>query len=152
MTGERGKLTNPAKYSGNRIVVSADNSKHNISSIGDVVFPSKVNMQELVLKDVYHVPGMRKNLISVPQIMDAGNYVVFGPKDVRVFAKFETPSKPILQGHRRENVYVLSAETAYVEKTKNLQNVDLWHQRLGHIGYEKLSIIMQKESVVGLPS
>ncbi|XP_022023791.1 uncharacterized protein LOC110924058 [Helianthus annuus] len=151
MTGERGKLSNPTKYSGNSIVVIADNSRHNIESIGDVVFPSKTEGKELVLTYVYHVPGMRKNLLSVPQMTDAGKYVVFGPNDVRVFEKFETPSKPILQGHRRESVYVLSAETTYVEKTKNSQIVDLWHQRLGHVGYEKLGIIMKKDSVVGLP-
>lgn len=36
------------------------------------------------LHDVYHVPGLTKILVSVPQITNAGKYVLFGPKDVKV--------------------------------------------------------------------
>lgn len=59
MTRERGKLTNP----GNCIVVFNHNSKHPISSIDDVMFPTKDEKKDLVLKDVYHFPRMENILI-----------------------------------------------------------------------------------------
>lgn len=88
------------KYGENRVVAIADNSKHLIANIGDVVFPSDNSKDELVLKDIYHVPGMIKNMISIPQMMYDGLYVLFGPEDVSVFKEFETSSVPILQGYK----------------------------------------------------
>ncbi|KAJ0546766.1 putative RNA-directed DNA polymerase [Helianthus annuus] len=151
LTGDKAKLSNPVKYGGSRVVVIADNSRHSIAHIGNVNFPSEDRKRELKLSDVYHVPGVKKNLLSVPQLTSEGNYVLFGPKDVQVFKEFETPSIPILKGHKNETVYVLSAEHAYVEKTKGTQNADLWHHRLGHVGYDKLKLMMEQSLVAGLP-
>lgn len=81
-----------------------------------------------------------------------GHYVLFGPKDVKVFKDFETQSIPILQGRKTEAVYVLNTESAYVEKAKGKQTADLWHQRLGHVGFDKLGLMVSKELVVGLPN
>ncbi|XP_076886385.1 uncharacterized protein LOC143536225 [Bidens hawaiensis] len=85
MTGDKSRLKDPIKYKGNQVVVIADNSRHGIEHIGDVeLFPgSKSDM--LLLKDVFHVPGMKKNLLSIPQITDTGRYVLFGPKEVMIF-------------------------------------------------------------------
>ncbi|KAJ0771566.1 putative RNA-directed DNA polymerase [Helianthus annuus] len=151
LTGDKNRLKNPIKYGGSRVVTIADNSKHPIANIGDVVFPSGSSKKELTLRDVYHVPGMRKNLISVPQMTEEGNYVLFGPKDVKVFKEFETSSIPILQGRKTETVYVLNAESAYVEKAKGKQTADLWHKRLGHVGFDKLGRTVKQKLVNGLP-
>ncbi|KAJ0883010.1 putative GAG-pre-integrase domain-containing protein [Helianthus annuus] len=48
-----------------------------------------------------------------------------------------------------KQVYVLSAESAYVEK-KNNQNVNQWHQRLCHVGYNKLRLIMEEQLMIRL--
>lgn len=133
------------------MVTIADNSKHSIANMGDVVFPSDSSKCELVLKDVYHVPGMKKNLIFVPQMTSDGLYVLFGPKDVKVYKEFETSSVPILQGHKTETVCVLNAECAYVERTKGKRTADLWHQRMGHIRFDKLVLMVDKNWVIGLP-
>jgi hypothetical protein len=80
-----------------------------------------------------------------------GLYVMFGPKDMKVYKNFETKSVPILQGQKTNTVYVLNAESAYVEKTKGKQTVEFWHQRLGHVGFDKLGRIIEKGLVHGLP-
>ncbi|KAJ0434593.1 putative RNA-directed DNA polymerase [Helianthus annuus] len=103
------------------------------------------------MTDVFHVPGMKKNLFSVPQVTSTGKYVVFGPDDVRIYEKFETPSVPVLQGKQNDTVYVLSAESAYVDKTKQNQTADLWHARLSHVGYDRLELMMKNELARGLP-
>ncbi|KAK1406718.1 hypothetical protein QVD17_38326 [Tagetes erecta] len=125
MTGDKGKLSNLLKYGGSRVVVLADNSKYPIDHIGDVVFPSGDRTNGLTLNDVYHVGGMKKNLLSVPQITEADHY--------------------------NETVYVLNAESAFVERTKGNHGADLWHQRLGHVGYDKLGLMADKALVNGLP-
>jgi hypothetical protein len=151
LTGDKERLTNPVKYNGSRVVVIADDSRHSIAHIGDVILQSEDQRRGLKLSDVYHVPGMKKNLLSVPQLTAEGKYVLFGPNDVRVYKEFETTSVPILKGHKDETIYVLSAEHAFVEKTKDTQNADLWHYRLGHVGYDKLKLMMEKGLVTGLP-
>ncbi|KAD3336120.1 hypothetical protein E3N88_31639 [Mikania micrantha] len=98
MTGDKTRLKNPTKYGGSRVVVIADNSKHSIAHIGDAEFPANDQTRGLTLKDAYDVPGMKNNLISVPQMTADGHYVVFGPKDVKIYREFESSSTPILQG------------------------------------------------------
>lgn len=100
MTGEETKLQDPIKYEGSRVVVIADNSKLPIAHIGDVVFSPEDSKKDLILQDVYHVPGMKKNLLSVSQIASLGHYVLFGPNDVKIYKQVETSSTPLLQGRR----------------------------------------------------
>ncbi|KAD2394436.1 hypothetical protein E3N88_41413 [Mikania micrantha] len=152
LTGDKERLKNPIVYGGSKVVTIDDNSKYQIAHIGDVVFSSEGGKQDLVLKNVYHVPGMRRNLISVSQMTEEGSFVVFGPKDVRVFKNIETSSVPILKGRKSETMYVLNTESAYVEKTKGNQTTELWHQRLGHVGLDKLSLIVKQKLLVGLPN
>jgi hypothetical protein len=56
-----------------------------------------------------------------------------------------------MEGQRMESVYVMSAESAYVDKTRKNETVDLWHARLGHVSYHKLKVMMNKSLVKGLP-
>lgn len=37
------------------------------------------------LQNVYHVPGMKKSLLSVAQLTSLGHFVLFGPQDVKVY-------------------------------------------------------------------
>ena len=44
------------------------------------------NKSDIVsLHNVYHVPGIKKNLLSVSQLITSGNYVLVGPEDVKVY-------------------------------------------------------------------
>ncbi|KAJ0431334.1 putative RNA-directed DNA polymerase [Helianthus annuus] len=151
MTGDMSKLNKTTKYGGSQVVVLADNSRHPIDHVGEVNFPSGKQDRKLILKDVYHVTGMKKNLFFVQQMTENGYYVLFGPKEVKIYKEFETPSTPVLLGRKNERVYVLSAEAAYLDKVKGSQNADLWHQRMGHVGYDMLGQISDKALVRGLP-
>lgn len=65
MKREHEKLQNSVNYGGSRVVVITDNSKLPIAYVGEVVFCLEDNNNKLTLKSVYHVPGMKKNLLSV---------------------------------------------------------------------------------------
>ncbi|XP_076925567.1 uncharacterized protein LOC143588461 [Bidens hawaiensis] len=90
MSGEKAKLRNPVKYEGNRVIVIAENSRQKIAHVGDILFkPHKQG--EFVLNDVYHVPGVKTNLLSVPQITSTGRYVLFL---VQMMSRCSISSKP----------------------------------------------------------
>lgn len=66
---------------------------------------------------------MSKNLLSVSQLTASGNCVV------------SQPGTPTMEGQRLESVYGMSAESAYLDKTRRNEKSDLWHAHLGHVSY-----------------
>ncbi|KAL8138008.1 hypothetical protein V2J09_004009 [Rumex salicifolius] len=151
MTGDMSKFTKMRKYKGREAVITANNTMHPVQHVGDLtISPCKGGSK--VLEDVYHVPGMKKNLVSVPQITVAGNYVVFGPDNVKVLANASIHGEVLMEGKKVRKLYVLSAGDAYVDKARQHETVDLWHARLAHVHYNRLKAMMKKAMVKGLPS
>uniref|UniRef100_A0A2N9HGS9 GAG-pre-integrase domain-containing protein n=1 Tax=Fagus sylvatica TaxID=28930 RepID=A0A2N9HGS9_FAGSY len=138
MTGDKEKLQNMSKYKGKRVVVTVDNTRLPIAHIGETLIIPRFNTKQVPLEQVYHVPGVNKNLLSVAQQADSGNWVLFVPKDVKVYKEIVVIGTPTMEGQQMESVYVMSAESAYVDKTRKNETVDLWHARLGHVSYHKL--------------
>lgn len=151
MTGDESKLSSITKYIGDRVIVTADNTHLSISHVGKTQLPQKYGHEEIQLENVYHVPGMKKNLLSVPQLTTSGNYVLFGPDDVKVYKELKVIGTPFIEGPKMKAIYVMSAEEAYVDKARKSDTGDLWHARLGHVNYSKLKIMMQKSMLKGLP-
>ncbi|XP_047256021.1 uncharacterized mitochondrial protein AtMg00300-like [Capsicum annuum] len=56
-----------------------------------------------------------------------------------------------MKGRRLESIYVMSSETAYVEKTRRKETADLWHMRLSRVSYSKIDVMMRKSMLKGLP-
>ena len=67
----------------------------------------------------------------------AENFVVFGPDDVKVYHNLKVSGTPLMEGRRMESIYVMSAETTYVNKMRKNETANLWHARLGHVSYSK---------------
>ncbi|RVX10691.1 Retrovirus-related Pol polyprotein from transposon RE1 [Vitis vinifera] len=151
MTGDKEKLQDLSEYKGRHMVVTANNSKLPIAHIGNTVVSSQYNTNDVSLQNVYHVPSMKKNLLLVAQLTSSGHFVLFGPQDVKVYRDLEIMEEPVIKGRRLESVYVMSAETAYVDKTRKNETTDLWHMRLSHVSYSKLIVMMKKSMLKGLP-
>ncbi|KAE8734204.1 PLAC8 family protein [Hibiscus syriacus] len=128
MTGDKQKLQNLSEYNGGRVVVTTDDSRLPITHI-----------------------GMKKNLLSVAQLTSSGRYVLFGPKDMKVYRDVKISERPTMEGRRLESIYVMSAESAYVDRTRKNETSDLWYIRLGHVSYSKLSVMVKKSMLKGLP-
>ena len=58
------------------------------------------------LKDVYHVPGLKKNLASVSQITNSGKYVLFGSNDVKFFDNLKYVDVDVLMTEKRRIHYM----------------------------------------------
>uniref|UniRef100_A0A2N9HLQ3 Uncharacterized protein n=1 Tax=Fagus sylvatica TaxID=28930 RepID=A0A2N9HLQ3_FAGSY len=68
MTGNKEKLQNMSKYKGKKVVVTADNTRLPIAHIGETLILPRFNAEQVPLEQVYHVPGVKKNLLSVAQL------------------------------------------------------------------------------------
>ena len=87
-----------SKYKGERVVVTANNSRLPIAHIGKTMVVPRYNARRLQLNNVFHILGMKKNLISVPQLTSSGNYVLFEPEDVKVYQNVKITGTPFMEG------------------------------------------------------
>ncbi|KAK9120307.1 hypothetical protein Syun_017924 [Stephania yunnanensis] len=152
VTGNDSLLSEVRQHKGDRVIITADNSAYPVANEG-VVKIGILDNNAVQLNDVFHVPGLQRNLISVSQITDSGKYVLFGPKDVKVLDNIKTISADVLtSGERKGSLFVMSAGEAYVKKTSQTESAAVWHARLGHLGYQLLQQISSKKLVDGIPS
>ncbi|KAG6468104.1 hypothetical protein ZIOFF_072672 [Zingiber officinale] len=94
---------------------------------------------------------IQKNLFSVANAVDAGNFVLFGPRDVKFLRNIkEIKADVVHTGTRVKDLFVLSASNSYIEKMRSNDTSSLWHARLGHINMTKMRAIIQKKLVEGL--
>lgn len=112
-----------------------------------------------VISDVYHVPELRNNLLSVGQLQEKGLDVLFKGGDQKVCCIFHPTRGKIAESVMSTNrMYVLISEIcANKEDEEKCLQVDstskdeLWHQRYGHLSYKNLHDLHSKEMVTGLP-
>ena len=150
VTGDDSLFLEMRQHNGKRVVVTADNSMYPVAKEGAV----KIDVDEASVKldDVYHVPGLKKNLISVSQITNSGKYVLFGPHDVKVLDNFKNVvADVVLSGEKKGSLFVMSVGEAYVKKASQTESAATWHARLGHVGYQMLQQISSKKLLDGLP-
>ncbi|KAK3005199.1 hypothetical protein RJ639_016441 [Escallonia herrerae] len=153
VTGNDSLFSELHQHSGDKVIITADNSVHPVEKEGNVCIASeRLKEDDIVLSNVYHVPGLRKNLVSVSQITNSGKYVLFGPEDVKILDNVKNIGADVLVvGEKRDSLFVMSAVEAYVEKTSRNDGASIWHARLGHVGYQMLQQISSKKLVDGIP-
>lgn len=63
---------------------------------------------------------------------------------------FEEFCSKSITGRKLDSVYVMSAESAYVEKTCQSDTSDLWHTLLGHVGLNKIRMMISRSMLKSL--
>jgi hypothetical protein len=91
-----------------------------------------------------HVPGLKKNLVSISMLEDRGYDVVFSGGKAYLQHKATGQVKKI--GIRIKNLYMLEVDGcgAMIDKAETVVSRDegeLWHRRLGHLHHGALKIM-----------
>ncbi|KAF3643236.1 putative trehalose-phosphate phosphatase J [Capsicum annuum] len=71
VTTDRSIFFNFREYNGRDVIVTVDNTVHHVDNEGTVVINEK-QADSIVLNNIFHVPGMRKNIFSVLNAIDTG--------------------------------------------------------------------------------
>ena len=100
MTGGMNKVQRMTEYKGDQVMVMAKDFKTPITHIDSTLIFPRFSLHRVQLQNVHHVPRMKKNLLSVSQLTSLGNYVVFGPKDVKVYCNSKPTSPPLMERPR----------------------------------------------------
>jgi hypothetical protein len=117
MTGDIKKLDGQEKYRGMWVIMTANNSKLSITYVGKATISPCFSPDMMELQRVYHVSSVKKKLLSVSQLTTQGSYVVFRPHEVKVYRNMKTSGTSIMEDRKLESIYVMSVESAYIDKT-----------------------------------
>ena len=106
------------------------------------------------IDSVYLVDGLKHNLLSVSQLCDKDNLVVFSSN--RCLVVNMNTGDVVLRGKRDKNVYKVHISSLSQNNLTCLSvlndDIMLWHKRLGHASLFLLNKLVTKDLVVGLPS
>nr|XP_010322045.1 uncharacterized protein LOC101268110 [Solanum lycopersicum] len=112
------------------------------------------SMDTHAIENVYYVNGLQHNLLSVYQICDKGNNVLFTEKECRVTNS--VTGNLVLLGKRHKNAYKAKIVDSKEGTLKCLSAVSdcsiLWHKRMGHISMTTINKLISKDLVRGLPT
>jgi hypothetical protein len=112
-----------------------DGSGVDIQGLGSIVFQGR-NGEQWVLNDVYYIPKLRANLISLGQLTEIGYKVVLDDDVITVSEK--DPHRVIMCVQRTSNrLYKIELKPIIPNCLLTCLNDDawLWHGRLGHINF-----------------
>ncbi|KAG7563872.1 Integrase catalytic core [Arabidopsis suecica] len=103
-----------------------------------------------VIRNVFLVPGLEKNLLSVSQIISIGYSVLFEKKCCTIL---DPMGKKIMEIQMVNKSFPItwnsSQESALVTREEDV--MELWHRRLGHVGNSRMEQMQNKKMVDGLP-
>lgn len=127
---------------GNREVVM-------IAGKGDITVCT--SFRKKVIRNVFLVSGLEKNLLSVPQIISVGYSVLFENK---CCTNLDRTGKKIMEIQRVNKSFPIrwnsSQESELV--TSEEEGMELWHRRLGHVGNSRMEQMHNKKMVDGFPN
>ena len=125
------------------IVIFGDGSKSVIRGIGIVDIPGLP-----VFEDVWYVDGLKANLLSISQICDNGLNVLFTKYECEIL---DGRGDYICIGVKTiDNCYGITPNITNKCFSVKINQVDLWHQQLGHLSHNLLEKISKCEAVIGL--
>ncbi|GKB19057.1 ribonuclease H-like domain-containing protein [Tanacetum coccineum] len=156
MTGNKSFLSDYKDLNGG-LVAFGGNSKGS-----KVTGKENIKTGNLDFEDVYFVKELKYNLISVSQICDKKNSVLFTDTEYVVLSlefKLLDENHVVLKIPRNNNMYSIDLRnivptrglTCLVAKA-SLDESNLWHRRLGHINFKTLNKLVKENLVRGLPS
>jgi transposase InsO family protein len=119
---------------------------------GELQLDAKLNRRvtnPIKLKKVLCVPDLQKNLLSVSSVTDNGYTVTFGKDRATINRKDGTI---VLTATKRDHLYVVNKreESAALVGENNVQELQKWHQRYGHLNVADLKKMKNEDMVLGM--
>jgi transposase InsO family protein len=123
-----------------------------------------------ILQEVYYVPDLNTNLLSVPRLTKQGLQVTFDGSTCKILANGRVAARArkqnslyILELMPREmaRAYIMQGPSAALNPEASITaltsrtltssaSLETWHRRLGHINFDAVSKLLQKDMVNGI--
>ncbi|KAL8148840.1 hypothetical protein AgCh_006005 [Apium graveolens] len=112
--------------------------------------------ENIVIEDVALVAGLEVNLQSVSQFIDRGFNVSFDKGDCSIISK--KTGKVAFKGARKGSLFVSDLDSANKNRIRcfyikaPVEQSKLCHNKLSHLNYKAINILMKKELVRDMPN
>ena len=128
-----------------------DGKLHDIKGKGVVAVESKGGNSKLIY-DVHVVPSLAANLLSLGQLLKKGYKINFDDDEGTIIDKKNNSIVAKVKMNSK-NVFPLTMPLAenFAFKTEKIDEAYLWHLRYGHLNYNGLKLLKDKNMVLGLP-
>lgn len=127
-----------------------DWSTVDIKGKGSVVFKTKDGTEKL-FHDVYYIPELQNNIISLGQLSESGNEVVMKGEYMWIY---DDQRRLLMKVKRSGNrLYKILLETAHSAclMSRAEESTWLWHTRFGHVNFQAMALMSSKRMAEGLP-
>ncbi|KAL2251622.1 UNVERIFIED_CONTAM: Retrovirus-related Pol polyprotein from transposon TNT 1-94 [Sesamum indicum] len=129
------------------LVYLADNKPLKIVGKGDVRIKS-TNGSCWTLHDVRHIPGLKRNLISVGQLDSDGFHTMFGDTKWKISRGAMTLARGLKSGM----LYMAGGSSSNIPFAGTISQANLWHNRLGHMSEKGMNVLKSKGRLPELKS
>ena len=128
-----------------------DGKFHDIKGKGVVAVESKGGNSKLIY-DVHYVLGLATNLLSLGQLSRKGYKINFDDDEGKIIDKKNNSIVAKVKMNSK-NVFPLIMPLAenFAFKTEKIVEAYLWHLIYGHLNYNGLKLLKDKNMVLGLP-
>lgn len=127
-----------------------DGSTVKIEGKGTVAFKCK-NGEERLLSEVYYIPSLHNNIISLGQMSECGNKVVLRGEYLWVYDKDNNMLIKVKKLSNRWYKIIIEEATATCLLTKTEEESWLWHARLGHVNFDAMKLLSASGMAHGIP-
>uniref|UniRef100_A0A1Y1L7Z0 CCHC-type domain-containing protein n=1 Tax=Photinus pyralis TaxID=7054 RepID=A0A1Y1L7Z0_PHOPY len=134
---DQSKLNNLRK-SAKLQITTADNNQMVTDTVGSVHLTANVagSQSDVNVSNVYFVPDLRVNLLSVSQIVSKGNSVLFNASGAKIY---NSDNKVIASATHVNNLFKLDILTkCETVMTVRSNKQTLWHKRMAHLNVDSL--------------
>lgn len=131
------------------VVRFGDDSRINIKGKGSIKFILKGG-EKKTLNNLYYIPGLRSNIVSLGQATEAGCEVRMKDDILMLFDR--TGELMIKTSRSRNRLYKVNVKADFIRCLQAAKTSDSsrWHARLGHVNVETMKTMIIKELVTGL--
>jgi hypothetical protein len=155
MTGNRLQLKDFVKFDGGYVAFGGNPKGGRITGKGTV------SNGKVTFENVFFVEELNYNLVSVSQVCDKKNHILFTEKECLILdPRFKIPDESmiLLRTPRKDNVYCLDMGNASPESDVNcfiskasFDESSLWHRRMCHMNFKNMNKLVKNGLVRGLP-
>ncbi|KAL2234657.1 UNVERIFIED_CONTAM: Retrovirus-related Pol polyprotein from transposon TNT 1-94 [Sesamum indicum] len=103
---------------------------------------------KITLHDVRHIPGLKRNLISIGQLDNDGFHTTFGDAKWKISRGAMTLARGLKSG----TLYMAGVSSSNIPFAGIVSQANLWHNRLGHMSEKAMNVLKSKGRLLELKS
>lgn len=127
-----------------------DGSTVEIKGKGSVSLKWK-NGEEKLLHEVYFIPNLCSNIISLGQLSEEGNKVILHKEYLKVYDENQRLLMNVKRSPNRLYRIVIESGKSLCLLAKLEDPSWLWHARLGHVNFPAMVMMHKEQMVTGMP-